>query len=115
MKKFGNRKAGISILGLLIVAVLVILLLSYFNISVRSVVESPSGQDNIHYVGGGTKTLWDTYLKDPASYLWNDVWVPIFWRPFISNMENIIHGQPTELDKASANLQKEQQASQSSQ
>jgi hypothetical protein len=99
-----NEQNGISILGVLVLGVVIILILSYFHISIKSVVESPTGQENISYIGGGTKSLWTTYLAEPASYLWNDVWLKIFWRPFISNMEHIRDGQPTDFDKAANNL-----------
>ena len=103
MKNF-NKKAGVSILGIIVIAFIAILVLSYFNVSIKAVVESPTGQENINYVGGGTKSLWTTYLAEPASYLWNDVWVNIFWKGFISNMERIRDGQPTDFEKAADNL-----------
>jgi len=98
MIKFNEKKkeGGISIVGMLILGFIIILVLSYFKISIKSVVESPTGQENINYVGGGTVNLWDTYLKGPASYLWNDVFVDIFWKSFINNMERIRDGQPTD-------------------
>jgi hypothetical protein len=89
-------KAGISIVGMLILGVIIILVLSYFKISIRSVVESPTGQDNINYVGGGTVNLWNEYLEKPASYLWNDVFINIFWASFIDNMERIRDGKATD-------------------
>jgi hypothetical protein len=104
MKNF-NKKGGISILGILILALIGILVLSYFKISIKSVVESPIGQENINYVGGGTRNLWDDYLAQPAHYLWQDVWVNIFWQGFINNMERIRDGQPTDFDNAAKNLQ----------
>ena len=98
------KKGGISILGIVILAFLAILVLSYFNISIKSVVESPTGQENINYVGGGTKNIWNDYLAKPAAYLWNDVWVNIFWKGFINNMERIRDGKPTDYDNAANNL-----------
>ena len=70
--------------------------------------ESPTGQENINYVGGGTKNLWTTYLEQPVAYLWNDVWVNIFWKGFISNMERIRDGKPTDFDNAANNLKIQQ-------
>jgi hypothetical protein len=107
MKNF-NKQNGISILGVLVLGVILILILSYFHISIKAVVESPAGQENINYVGGGTKSLWTAYLAEPAAYLWNDVLVNIFWKSFISNMERIRDGQPTDLDKAADNLKVQQ-------
>jgi len=108
MKKFSGKEGGISILGIIVLGIIIVLALSYFHISIKAVVESPTGQENINYVGGGAKNLWTTYLAEPASYIWNDVWVKIFWRPFISNMEKIGKGQPTDLDKAADNLKIQQ-------
>ncbi|MEI6280688.1 MAG: hypothetical protein WCP17_01670 [bacterium] len=96
-----NKKAGISILGVVFLSIIIVLVLSYFNISIKAVVESPAAQENISYVGGGTKNLWTEYLAKPTSYIWNDVIVNIFWKGFISNMERIRDGQPTNIEKAS--------------
>src|SRR3989344_7636991 len=104
MSKFKNKQRGISILGVLFLTVVIILVLSYFNISIKAVVESPAGQENIEYVKGGTKNLWTEYLKEPVSYLWNG-WLNLFWRPFIDNMERIRDGIPTDLDNAAENLE----------
>lgn len=105
MKKFKNKQMGLSILGVLVLGAILILVLSYFNISIKAVVESPTAQENIEYVGGGTRNLWVAYLKEPASYLWNEIWVKLFWRSFVENMERIRDGKPTDLDRAGANLQ----------
>jgi hypothetical protein len=103
MKNF-NKQKGISILGILFFGFILILVLSYFNVSIKAVVESPTGQENVNYVGGGAKSLWVTYLAEPVSYLWNDVWINIFWKGFISNMERIRDGEPTDFDKAANKL-----------
>ena len=85
-------------MGILILGVLAIFVLSYFKISIRSIVESPETQDNLGYVGTGTKSIWDEYLKAPAEYLWKDVFIDIFWQGFISNMKRIKDGQPTDYE-----------------
>jgi hypothetical protein len=98
--KNSGAKQGFSILGIIILVFLGILVISYFNISIEKVVENPATQDNLQYVGGNTKSVWDKYLKDPANYLWHEVWVDIFWKGFISNMERIRDGKPTDLQNA---------------
>ena len=60
-----------SVLGVIIFVVVVILVLSYFRISIKSVVESPAGQENINYVGGGLKTFWTDHLQKPVSGFFN--------------------------------------------
>lgn len=97
MKK--NNQKGISWLGIIIVGFILILVLSYFKISIRSVVESPEGQDNLNYVQETSQSVWDKYLKNPATYLWNDVFVDIFWKSFINNMERIRDGKPSDYEK----------------
>ena len=99
-----NTQKGISLLGILVLGFILILVLGYFNVSVEEVVESPQAQENLNYVKGETRTLWERYLKDPVTYLWKDVWVDIFWQGFLNNMERIRDGLPTDFDKAANNL-----------
>lgn len=103
--KNSNKKKGISILGILILGVIIILVLSYFNISIRSVVNSPTAKENVNYVRGGAKSLWTTYLAEPSAYVWNNILIKIFWNSFISNMERIQSGKPTDIDNAANNVQ----------
>lgn len=105
---FNKKRGGISILGVFVLSVIIILVLSYFNINIKSVVESPAGQKNVNYVREGAKSFWVTYLAEPASYLWNDVWIKIFWKGFIFNMERIRDGKATDLDSAANNLKIQQ-------
>ena len=93
------KKGGISILGILLLCVIAVLILSFSNTNIRSTVESPQSQDNLHYVGGGVRNLWNDYLKKPADYLWNEIWVKIFWASFVSNMEDIRDKKPTDFEK----------------
>lgn len=104
MKNINGQK-GISLLGVLIFGFILILVLGYFNVSVEEVVESPQAQENLEYVKGETRTLWDRYLEGPVSYLWQDVWVDIFWEGFLNNMERIRDGLPTDFDQAAKNLE----------
>ena len=100
-----NRNRGMSIIGAIILVAILILVLSYFRISIPGVVNSPTGQENINYVKGSTQSFWDKYLAAPAHYLWQDVWVNIFWKSFISNMERIRDGKPTDFNNASNGVQ----------
>lgn len=93
-----KRNKGISIIGILFFGLIIIFVLSYFKVSIKSVVESPEAQENIGYVKGGSVSLWGKYLKGPASYLWNDIFIDIFWKSFINNMERIRNGEPTDYE-----------------
>ncbi len=98
MKNFHSTNSGLSILGMIFLGLIIILILSYFNISIRTVVESPEAQDNLDYVGGETISLWDQYFKGPATYLWNDIWLELFWRPFVSNMMKLNNGERSDIE-----------------
>ncbi|MFA6273697.1 MAG: hypothetical protein WC662_00875 [Candidatus Paceibacterota bacterium] len=108
MKNKINNKGGMSILGVLLLGFILVLVISYFNISIKTVVESPTGQENINYVKGTTKSVWDKYLKDPASYLWNEIWVKIFWATFVQNMEYIRDNKTTDIEKLAPQVNTQQ-------
>ena len=99
MKKIIDSKKGISILGIIFFSFLVILVLGYFKISIRTVIENPETQDNLEYVGGGTVSLWEKYFRKPALYFWKDIWVDIFWEGFIDNMKRLRDGDPSEIEE----------------
>ena len=99
MKNLNKRKRGISIIGILFFGFIIVLVLSYFKISIRSVVESPTAQDNISYVGGGTRNLWDEYFRKPVSYLWNDIFINLLWSSFTDNLEKIKRGEPHDFNQ----------------
>jgi len=98
------KNRGISILKTLLWGAIIILVLSYFKIDIKGVVESPEAQDNIEYVTEGTKTVWEKYLAEPASYLWNTVFVGLLWEAFINNLERVRDGEPTEIEEAAPHL-----------
>jgi hypothetical protein len=99
MKNFHNTNGGLSILGFVFLGLIVLLVLGYFGVSLRTVATNPTSEDNIEYVSDTSRSLWDRYLKDPTTYLWNDIWLEIFWRPFISNMKKLNNGEPDEIQQ----------------
>lgn len=105
---FKNKNSGMSILGFLVMGFIIILILSYLNVSIKGIIESPTGQENVNYIKDETKSVWVTYLKEPAEYLWNDILVNIFWKSFILNMERIRDGNPTDFEKAAPSLKMEE-------
>ncbi len=66
-KMTNNKKRGdISILSIFLLGVIIIFVLSYFDISIKKVVEAPQTQENLQYVGGAGKSFLQKYLKWPA-------------------------------------------------
>jgi len=99
MINFNKKKGGISILGILLLGIILIIFLSYFNISLKAVVESPNVQNNFSYVGSSGRSLWNDYLAKPFSNVLNSTVVKYFWNSFITNMQNIHDGKPTDFQK----------------
>ncbi len=94
-----NKQNGF--IKLIILIIIAIIVLSYFGFDLRSIIESPGTQDNLHYVWGGVITVWDNYLAGPAYYLWNDVFINLLWNSFIENMNRIKAGHSTTIEEMS--------------
>jgi len=88
------------LIGTLILGVILILILSYYNISIRNVAESPAAQDNFDYIKEQKVSLWENYLKKPVMYFWNNIFIDLLWEPFVANMNRIKEGKPTDFDTA---------------
>jgi ABC-type phosphate transport system permease subunit len=83
MKRLKNKNKGSSILWILFTAVLIILVLSYFGISIQAVAESSDAKENFSYVLLNGKKIWDDYLKRPAFGIWN------FFLAGVGRLDNI--------------------------
>lgn len=88
----------------IILALIVIIVLSFFGYDLKAIIEAPLTQNNLHYVGGGVKHVWDEYLKGPLTYLYRNVFIGILWQAFIHNLGRIDAGAPTELENAGQRL-----------
>ena len=93
-----------GIIKWIIIIVVALLILSYYGFSLRTLVEAPVTQDNFHYVATSTVSVWDKYLKQPATYLWNDIFINLIWDPAIVNLTAIKNGQPTNIASSSPQL-----------
>lgn len=97
MKKIPENRGFIKIILIIIVALLV---LSYFGFSLRDLINRPVTQDNFGYVATTTVTFWDKYLKNPASYIWNDIFIDVIWDPAIDNIKRLNKGEPDDIQLA---------------
>jgi hypothetical protein len=88
----------------IIIIVVALLVLSYYGFSLRSLVNSPTTQDNFSYVDNSTVSFWNKYLEQPASYLWNDVFIDLIWNPAIDNLTKMKNGESTNVISRSPTL-----------
>src|SRR3989304_353060 len=85
-----NKQGGfIKLIVLIVVAILV---LGYFNIRIRDIAEKPETKDNISYVTEISSKAWHSYLSKPVLYFWNNIFVGILWSAFINNFDLIKQG-----------------------
>lgn len=93
---FNRISTQTGLVKTIIVIIVALLILSYFGFNLRSLINSPTTQDNFSYVKNFTVKVWNNYLKRPATYLWNDIFIKLIWKPAIHALENINSGDGTE-------------------
>ena len=69
-----------------IIFIVVLLILAYLGLNIRGIVASPTFRDNWSFMSETASTVWNSYLKRPANYIWNDVFVSFIWEPAIKNL-----------------------------
>lgn len=106
MKQLLSRREGNrgGILRLVIYIIIILLILSYFGLNIRAIVNSPTGQDNFTYVQQLMIDAWNGYLKKPVLYLWDDIFLDLIWEPAIENLQKMKDGQPTDIQTATPTL-----------
>jgi hypothetical protein len=104
MNQVGARQTNKGIIGLLVLLIIALLSISYFGISLKGIVDSPTGQSNFGYVRDLSVGIWSHYLEKPATYLYNDVFIKLIWTPFIGALEDLKAGRPTAIDPPKVDL-----------
>jgi hypothetical protein len=84
----GNR----GIVRTIIIIVIALLVLSYYGFNLRTTVESPTTQSNFSYVWNATVSVWNTYLKAPATEAYN-LFINLIWKPSLADIKRINSGQ----------------------
>lgn len=95
-----KREPSRGLIRTIILIVIALLVLSYFGLNIRSIVNSPAGQENFSYVQELMIKAWDGYLKKPVTYLWNDIFLDLIWNPAIENLTKIKDGEPDDLQSS---------------
>jgi hypothetical protein len=84
----------------IIIALIAIIVLSFFGYDLKAIIESPLAQKNLNYAQSGVDYVWEGYLKGPITYLYKNIFIGILWKAFIHNLGRIDAGAPTELEGA---------------
>ena len=73
--------------------IVLIIVLSYFNFDIRAIVEAPLTQSNLQYVSGWVAFIWSNYLSSPVLYFWHNIFIDLLWNSFVENLERIKRGE----------------------
>ena len=84
----------------IILALIVIIILSFFGYDLRAIVEDPLTQNNLHYVTDGIVSVWHKFLKKPVEYLWDKIFVGIIWDSLENYISRIDIGGSSDPDDA---------------
>lgn len=82
----------------LVIVIIILVILGLTGVSVEEdIVQNEGVQENTSYVLSGVVYVWNTYLSEPASFLWNEFFIGILWETFAANMERLRNGEtPTD-------------------
>lgn len=59
----------------IIIIIVALILLGYYGIDIKKVLRAPSAQSNLNFAEQTVSTVWNNYLKGPAIYVWNQVFI----------------------------------------
>ena len=60
-----------------LIFLVILLVLAYFGLNLRNIVNSPTFQDNWAFIKSAAVWLWDNALKYPVTFAWNIVIRPL--------------------------------------
>lgn len=92
---FQNPQGGL--IKTIVLVVIALLILSYLGFNLRALVTSPTTTDNFGYVKEATLYVWNNWLKKPADYLWNKIFIPLIWEPAIDNLTKMKNGEQNDI------------------
>ncbi len=79
-----NTKQGFGLIKIILSVVLIIVFISLLGINLeQDVVANPEVQTNFGYVVSWFSGIWENHLSSPIMYFWNDIFIDLFWEPFI--------------------------------
>jgi len=96
MNTIRNNKGGF--IKWIIIFIIFIIIISYFGLDLRAIVESPQTQGNLGYVWSLVAGVWNNYLANPVLYFWNNIFIDLLWESFVDNLERIKAGQPNDFE-----------------
>ncbi len=92
MRQMQNK----GLVGILVIIILAIISLSYFNIDLEKELQKPETKQGIEYASKEGTTFWKTYLEKPLTDAWNKIIVGGLWDEFMKSVnETSLPPMPT--------------------
>jgi hypothetical protein len=66
-----NQSGGL--IRTIVLVVIFLLVISYFGLNLRDVINDPTTQSNFSLVWGEVVRIWTTYLKEPVLWVWREI------------------------------------------
>ena len=95
-----NSTRGFIRLRTILIAIVIILIISFFGIDLKKLTENPTTQNNFRYVWSGVTYVWDSYLRTPLSYVWNNIFIDLIWEPSYYALSQLKKGEGDTLFKS---------------
>jgi hypothetical protein len=88
-----NIPTNNGLIKTILIIVIALLILAYFGLNLRSIVNSPTFQDNWALIRDFVVMIWNNYLRRPALYLWNEIFIKLIWSAALENLHRMATGQ----------------------
>jgi hypothetical protein len=76
-----KRNTQQGLIGIILLIIIMIAILSYFSIDLKSIFESESFQNNMRFTWALTTTIWVNYLQEPAIWVYQHILQPYVVEP----------------------------------
>jgi len=75
----------------ILIVVILIIVLSIFRVSLKSIFDNQFVKDNFSFVWTGITYVWDNFLGQPVMYVYN-FFKDNIWAPSLESWQRISHG-----------------------
>ena len=77
MAMIPRQRHNQGLIRMLIILFVVLLLLAYFGLNLRSIVGSQTFQDNWNFLTTTAVHIWNNVLKGPLTFIWDFILAPL--------------------------------------
>ncbi len=88
-----RKQTNKGLIKAIVVIVIALLVISYYGLNLRDIVNKPTAQDNFSYVQEQAMKTWGT-IKGPVTYVWKDIIVKSLVSGVIDHIVNSTSTRP---------------------